>query len=211
MLRIHSPWLSDVRGDAVAGGPGAGEVGRRRYAAAARTSTAPDSTRRRLWRLGACTAVRLTWLPGAALRARRVHQPVAAHPHVVARLRQVGHDVAPAIVGHDDLPERRRQLGRFGDDPDAGFRPFRTGDHAADVVGVDRHGRLPAALSPYDDERGRNRHGTRDPCKHPGRRRSSGHGGLPLVRLRPNGSPAGGRCQRVPRGAPRQPGLSSQP
>ena len=79
-------------------------------------------------------------LAGRRLHLRRIDEAVAAHPHVVVRLREVGDDVASAVVGDDDLREPRRQVVRFGDHPDARLGSLRAGDDAADVVVVDRHG-----------------------------------------------------------------------
>ena len=78
----------------------------------------------------------------------RVDKPIAAHPDAVIRLRQIGQDVAAAIVGGDDLDEAGRQIGGFRDHPDTGLGPMRAGDHAADVVRVDldRRRRRAAAL-----------------------------------------------------------------
>ena len=92
-------------------------------------------------------------LAGLGAHLRRVHQPIAAHPDLIVRIRQVRDDVAALIVGDDDLGIFGRQLGRLRDDPDPGFRAARTGDHAADVVIVDRDRRLLRV--------GRCRHGNR--------------------------------------------------
>ena len=75
-------------------------------------------------------------LPGVAATFARIHEAVAAHPHGVVRLRQIGHQESPGVVGDDDLREGRRKVARFGDDPDAGFRAARAGDEAGDVVVV---------------------------------------------------------------------------
>src|SRR5262249_33617541 len=81
-------------------------------------------------------------LAGLAAHLRRVHEPIAAHPDLVVRIRQVRDDVAAAIVGDDDLGILGRQLGRFRDHPDAGLRPIRAGHYAADVIVVDLYCRL---------------------------------------------------------------------
>ena len=78
------------------------------------------------------------------LHLRRIDEPVAAHPDVVIRLRQIGHHVAALIVGDDDLGEFGGQVGRFRDHPDAGFRSLGAGDHAAEV-GVADADRIGAA------------------------------------------------------------------
>ena len=69
----------------------------------------------------------------------RVDQAVAADPHVVGRVRQVGNHVAAVVAGHDDAVEARRQVGGLRDHPHTRLRPAGTGHHAADVIGVDRH------------------------------------------------------------------------
>ena len=68
----------------------------------------------------------------------RIDQAVASHPHVVARLGQVGDQIPALIVGHDDPGEARRKVGRLRDHPDAGLRSARSGHDTPDVVGVER-------------------------------------------------------------------------
>ena len=82
-------------------------------------------------------------LPGLRAQLGRIHQPVAAHPDAVVRRRQVGDEVAATVVGDDDPGELGGQLGGFGDHPDAGFRPFRTGNDARNIgaADLDRRGR----------------------------------------------------------------------
>ena len=72
----------------------------------------------------------------------RIHKAVAADPDAVVRRRQIGHEIAAGIVGHDDAREFRRQVGGFGDHPDACFGARRAGHGAADIVGADLHGLL---------------------------------------------------------------------
>ena len=67
------------------------------------------------------------------IHSRGVDESVAAHPDLVVRLRQIGNEVAPGIVGDDDLGEFGRQIGGLCDDPNAGLRPVRAGDDAANV------------------------------------------------------------------------------
>ena len=76
--------------------------------------------------------------PGLRPLLRRVDQPVPAHPDVVARLRQVGEEVAPLIVGHHDLGELRREVGGLGDHPHARLGAARPRHHPRDVVAIDR-------------------------------------------------------------------------
>ena len=68
---------------------------------------------------------------------RRIDQPITAHPDVVAGFGQIRHDVAPLIVGDHHSGEPGGKIRGFRNYPDAGLRPFRAGDHAADVVVVD--------------------------------------------------------------------------
>ncbi len=68
----------------------------------------------------------------------RIHEAVAPHPHVVAGLGKVGQHVAPAVVGDYDPDEPGGQVGRLRNHPDARLRPRSAGDHARDVVVVDR-------------------------------------------------------------------------
>ena len=81
-----------------------------------------------------------------------VDKAIAAHPHAVVRLRQVGDQVSPALVGHHHLGEAGAEVARFGDDPDAGFRAEPAGHDAADRLVVDPHvlgcGRLRRAGGP---------------------------------------------------------------
>ena len=75
-----------------------------------------------------------------SLDLRRIDQPIPADPEGVRRFRKVGYHVPPAIVCDDDLHELGRQAGRFRNHPDARFRSFRAGNHAADVIAVDAYG-----------------------------------------------------------------------
>src|SRR5262249_45615145 len=77
--------------------------------------------------------------PLTRLRAhlRRVDQPVAAHKDIVVGLRQVRHQIAALIVGHDYAPKLRRQLGGLGDDPDTRFATLRAGGDTGDVLFAD--------------------------------------------------------------------------
>ena len=88
-------------------------------------------------------------IAGRSPNLRRIDQAVAAHPHAVICLWQVGHHIAPATIGDDDLGEFGRQVGRFRDDPDAGFRPVGAGHHACEVVVADRDGFQGALLGAH--------------------------------------------------------------
>ena len=58
--------------------------------------------------------------PGRLVDLGAVHQAVAARPHAVIRLRQIGHDKAAAIVG-DHALMYRTEIAGFRDHPDAGL------------------------------------------------------------------------------------------
>ena len=74
---------------------------------------------------------------GFGLHLRRIDETVAANPHTVFRLRQIGYQVTPMVVGDDDLGEFGRKIGRLGDNPDTCFRSGWTGNHAAKVAVAD--------------------------------------------------------------------------
>ena len=78
-------------------------------------------------------------LAGRGFDLRRIDQPVAAHPDVVIGFRQIGQHVTSLIVGDDHSGEPGGKIRGFRDHPDAGFRPLRAGDHAADIIVVDAH------------------------------------------------------------------------
>ena len=61
-----------------------------------------------------------------------VDQPVAADPEVVGRLRELGQQEAPVVVGDDDLDELRLQVVGLGDHPDACLRAIVATDDAGD-------------------------------------------------------------------------------
>ena len=85
-------------------------------------------------------------LPGSGRDARRIHQPIAAHEHLVVRLWQVRHHVAALIVGDHHSGELRRQIGCFGDHPHARLGTNRARHDAADVISVDRDRRARSLL-----------------------------------------------------------------
>ncbi len=68
----------------------------------------------------------------------RVREAVAPDPDLVVRVGQIRHDVTPLIVGHDDLGVKGVEVIGLGDDPDAGLGAVGAGDHATDVVAVQR-------------------------------------------------------------------------
>jgi hypothetical protein len=132
--------VTDVGRDAVALRPGAGEIVRAWNA----QQREPVLRRKVLGgRLGArcrqCHQVQ--HLPWLRLGFWRVHEAVAAHPHVVAGLRQVRHQKSPLVVGDDDPGKARRQIGGLSNHPHPCLGTTRTGDGTADVVGVGGDGR----------------------------------------------------------------------
>jgi hypothetical protein len=100
--------------------------------------------------------------PRGAPHLRGVDEAVAAHPDVVVRGGKVGEQVAPLVVGDDDLGVPGRELRRLRHDPDARLRPARPGDDAADVVAVDGHRRARARLGARPRRRDRRRGRDRD-------------------------------------------------
>ena len=68
---------------------------------------------------------------------RRIHQAVAAHPHLIVGPGQVWQHVAAPIVSDHRPGELRRERRRLGNDPDARFRTVGPGDYTADVVRID--------------------------------------------------------------------------
>ena len=97
-------------------------------------------------------------IPGLGLHPLRVHEPVAAHPDVVGGVRQVGDEVAPRIVGHDDLDVTGRQLAGLGNHPDSGFGTAGAGHHAGDVVAVHGNGGALRATRLDGDQRDQEDH-----------------------------------------------------
>lgn len=77
-----------------------------------------------------------------ARRARdlcRIDQAIAARPHLIIGLRQIGHDEAPLIVGDHDFDKTHREIVRLRNHPHAGFGlPGRIAHDAAYIVIVDR-------------------------------------------------------------------------
>jgi hypothetical protein len=112
--------------------------------------------------VGGCYRGVIDDLAGLRPHPRRIHEPVAAHPHLVICGGEIGDDIAALIVGDDALDIPRRQIGCFRDHPHAGLGPVRAGDHAADVVIVDRDRRLGTKLRRRSRKQGGNadrRHG----------------------------------------------------
>ena len=79
-------------------------------------------------------------LAGFSHHFRAIHQSIAADPDAVGRFGQFGNEVTATIVGDDNLDVSHRQIARFGDHPDAGFRTIGAGDHATDVIAIDGDG-----------------------------------------------------------------------
>src|SRR5262249_49938076 len=67
-------------------------------------------------------------------------EPVAAHPHLIFGLGQIGHDVAALVVGDHHLGVTGGEILGLRDHPDAGLRSVCASDHAPDVVVVDGYG-----------------------------------------------------------------------
>ncbi len=97
-----------------------------------------------------------------------VDQPVAAHPHVVGGLRQIGEEVAPLVVRHHDPDEAGGQVARLRDHPDPGLGAVGAGDHPRDVVGVHRN--RPAGRLGREDRGEREGDGNRTRDQHSARR-----------------------------------------
>ena len=76
-------------------------------------------------------------LPRLGRHLGAVNQPVAARPDRIIGRRQIRHDEAAPIVGHDTLDVADGQIAGFRDDPDARFRTIRAGDRTADIVVID--------------------------------------------------------------------------
>jgi len=92
----------------------------------------------------ACAILRPAWramLTGIGRLLGGIDQTISAHPYVVMRLRQIRHDVAPALVGDRNLREAGAELTGLRDDPHAGFGTEAARDDAADVIIVDFDGR----------------------------------------------------------------------
>ena len=145
----------DVRRDAVAARRVAGELALLRHADQ-REPVAGGIVLGRRARIRRRDRRQVQGLARRRLHLRRVDQAVAADPDVVGGFRQIGEQVAAAIVGDDDLDELRRQIGRFRDHPDAGLGSLRGRDDAADVVGVDAN-RIAGSLA--------GAHQSRRPCQ----------------------------------------------
>jgi hypothetical protein len=88
-------------------------------------------------------------------RLRGVDEAVAADPHVVLTIGQIGYDKASPIIGDHALDEARRQISRFGDHPNASLWSPRAGDDATDIVSVNGDWRATRGLlaSGHHDER----------------------------------------------------------
>ena len=129
-------------------------------------------------------------LPRLAVDLRRIDEAIAAHPHLVLGVGEIGHDVAALVVRHDHFCIAGRKVLRLRNDPDAGFRALGTGDHAADVVFVDRHRGLGVDSHRY----GGQERGNGDGC-HAGIQISRPHQILPwILRVAQPGPNVGVTC-----------------
>ncbi len=77
-----------------------------------------------------------------ALLLRRIDQAIAPHPDAVICLRQVRHEIAPAIIGDHDLGEFGREIRRLGDHPDPGLGSVQSADDAAQIARADMERRV---------------------------------------------------------------------
>ena len=66
----------------------------------------------------------------------RIHQPIAAYPDIVSRLRKVRDDKTALVIGNDYLGIFCGKVGGFGDDPDARFSTVNARDGATNIVTV---------------------------------------------------------------------------
>ena len=74
-----------------------------------------------------------------ALHRCRVDETVTAHPHAVAGLGQIQHEVATLLVGDHDARELGRQVERLRDHPHSRLRSVRARDHSPKIGGPDAH------------------------------------------------------------------------
>ena len=65
-----------------------------------------------------------------------VDEAIAARPHGVVGLRQIGHDEPALVVRDNALDVAHLEVARFRDHPDAGLWTARASDHASDIVVV---------------------------------------------------------------------------
>ena len=119
--------------DAVAVRPGAGELALGRHLQQ-RVPVAGRVDARRLLRRGRRCHREGQLVAGPRRLLLRVGQAVAAHPYVVAGVRQIRHQEPPVVAGDDDLAERGLEVIGLGDDPDARLAAARAPHDAADVV-----------------------------------------------------------------------------
>src|SRR5262249_20222440 len=103
---------------------------------------------------------------GRSLHLGRVDQAVPAHPHAVVRFRELGNEIAAAVVGDDDLGVLGRQVGGLGDYPYTGLGAAATRHCARDVAGTGAAGWFARASG--DDRRdGRREHSEPDGMQFP--------------------------------------------
>ena len=127
------------RRDAVALGPGARKLARRRRLDQ-RVPVVPGV----VLRGGRLVGRHDGFQRGIVERRRELHlrgidEAVAAHPDVVGGVGQLRQHEAAVVVRHDDLDELRAEVARFRDDPDPGLGTRGALDHPADVaLGIPR-------------------------------------------------------------------------
>ncbi len=126
----------DVRGDAVALIAGAWEIGLRRHLEQREPVLSGIECRRRFL-VGRRDRLQVDNLARRGLDLRGVDEPVAADPHVVFSVREVGYQIASLVVSHDTLDQTGRRAPGFRNDPDPGFRSPGASHQSGDVVVVD--------------------------------------------------------------------------
>ena len=88
---------------------------------------------RRCFRARRCHRLQVQGLAGSTLYFLRIDQAVTPHPNAVIGLRQLGDQIAAAVVGDDHLGELGGKVGCFRDHPDASFRSLGAGDDTANL------------------------------------------------------------------------------
>ena len=78
-------------------------------------------------------------------RLRGIGKAIAACPHIVIRLGQIGQHIAPLIVGHDDFDVTNIEIICLCNHPDTGFGSIGSAYDATNIVRIDRNGIATAA------------------------------------------------------------------
>ena len=135
--------------DAVAVRAGARELARRRHLEQ-RVPVVGGVDARRLLRGGRRGHRQGHLVPGPRRLLPGVDEAVAAHPELVAGVRQVGHEKPAVVAGDDDLAERGLEVAGLGDHPYPGLAAAGAPHDAADVL----VGRRRAAAGQQQDDAG---------------------------------------------------------